>query len=106
MKAVVIRLIGLIRQYKKGYLLSSIRLKLSDLPHKAIRSISYSPGVGIVSRLKKNAVKRQTVNCPNTKMKEIGYEYTEPTVQRKIDGYKESFGVFGITNLYSSENLL
>ena len=100
MKAVVIRLIGLIGQYKRGYLLSSIRLKLSDLPHKAIRSISYSPGVGIVSRLKKNAVKRQTVNCPNTKMKGLVYDYREPTEQRKIIRHKESFGVFRITPLY------
>ncbi len=106
MKAVVIRfIVGLFRPYKK-LLLSSTRLKLSDLPQKAIRSRNYSYEVRHSSYLKKNAVTRQTVNCPNTKMKGLVYDYREPTEQRKIIRHKESFGVFRFTTLYPTENFL
>ena len=106
MKAVVIRfIVGLFRQYKK-LLLSSIRLKLSDLPQKAIRSRNYSYEVRHSSYLKKNAVTRQTVNCPNTTIRRLVYDYREPTEHRKIIRYKGSFEVFGFATIYTSENLL
>ena len=56
--------------------------------------------------LKKNAVKRQTVNCPNTENRRLVYDYTEPTKHRKIIRYKGSFEVFGFATIYTSENLL
>ena len=53
--------------------------------------------------LKKNSVTRQTENCPNAKIKESTYGRT---VQRKVDGYRESFGVFRNKTSSTKENLL
>ena len=56
--------------------------------------------------LKKNSVTRQTENCPNAKIKErLFYEYRQ-SVQRKVDGYRESFGVFRNKTSSTKENLL